>query len=157
MKTFQIDTGYHLSEMMIQDAVQDAFPDCAVDVQEVPSAEDLISALQEVVKVLESNPSSITDTVWVTGNSPETLLDRCKAVLEASKREGNKWGKITLREEHQIKIGGIVENPCREALVNLLDHYVALVNSGDAGNWNPEEELCVKAARKALSNSNSNA
>jgi hypothetical protein len=43
------------------------------------------NALREVVKVLESNSSSITDTVWVTGNAPETLLDHCKAALEAYK------------------------------------------------------------------------
>jgi len=38
----------------------------------------------------------------------------------------------------------------REALQKLLDHYTALVNSGDAGNWNPEAEPVVIAARVAL-------
>lgn len=36
------------------------------------------------------------------------------------------------------------------ALRGVLDHYTALVNSGDAGNWNPEEERVVVLARAAL-------
>lgn len=31
-----------------------------------------------------------------------------------------------------------------------LDRYVALANSGDAGNWNPEEEEHVIKLRRAL-------
>ena len=38
-------------------------------------------ALREVVAVFDSNPSSIVDTVWVTGNRPETLYDHCQAAL----------------------------------------------------------------------------
>ncbi|MFT0533994.1 hypothetical protein ACMHYJ_14370 [Castellaniella hirudinis] len=41
----------------------------------------LREAVQETVRVIESNPSSITDTIWVTGNKPETLLDRCLTAL----------------------------------------------------------------------------
>lgn len=37
-----------------------------------------------------------------------------------------------------------------EALRSLLDSYLALVNSGDCGNWNPESEREVIAARAAL-------
>ena len=37
-----------------------------------------------------------------------------------------------------------------EALNDLLNHYTNLVNCGDCGNWNPEEEKEVIAARKAL-------
>ena len=36
-------------------------------------------------------------------------------------------------------------------LRGILDRYVTLVDSGDAGNWNPEEEPQVIAARAALS------
>ncbi|VTU32165.1 hypothetical protein H4CHR_02956 [Variovorax sp. PBS-H4] len=36
------------------------------------------------------------------------------------------------------------------ALSALLDRYVALANSGDAGNWDPETEGAVKDARAAL-------
>jgi len=36
------------------------------------------------------------------------------------------------------------------ALEDLLEHYLSLANSGDAGFWNPEEEEQVINARKAL-------
>jgi hypothetical protein len=39
---------------------------------------------------------------------------------------------------------------CRKALEDLLYRYVTLVESGDAGNWNPEIETQVIAAREAL-------
>ena len=38
----------------------------------------------------------------------------------------------------------------REALVAMTKHYVRLVNSGDAGFWNPEDEDVVKQARAAI-------
>lgn len=38
----------------------------------------------------------------------------------------------------------------REALQNLLYSYLRLANSGDCGNWDPEEEKEVIAARAAL-------
>ena len=37
-----------------------------------------------------------------------------------------------------------------EAAEALLDHYVGLVNSGDAGFWDPEKEDEVIAIRAAL-------
>lgn len=36
------------------------------------------------------------------------------------------------------------------ALKVFVDEYVAMVNSGDCGFWNPEEEEKVRAARAAL-------
>lgn len=40
-----------------------------------------------------------------------------------------------------------------EAVKRILNHYVKLVNSGDAGNWNPEDESVVKSTRVTLTNS----
>lgn len=37
------------------------------------------------------------------------------------------------------------------ALTALLDRYTELVNCGDCGNWDPEKEVDVIAARAALS------
>lgn len=37
-----------------------------------------------------------------------------------------------------------------EALVRALHVYVGLANSGDCGNWNPEEETFVIFARAAI-------
>lgn len=36
------------------------------------------------------------------------------------------------------------------ALESLTKHYVELVKSGDAGNWNPETEHVIIQAREAL-------
>lgn len=38
----------------------------------------------------------------------------------------------------------------RAALTTMLNRYVDMVNSGDCGFWNPEDEDCVKQARAAL-------
>jgi hypothetical protein len=38
----------------------------------------------------------------------------------------------------------------QKALEDMTEHYVALINSGDAGNWNPEDEDVVKKARAAM-------
>ncbi len=38
----------------------------------------------------------------------------------------------------------------RETLARLLERYTQLVNCGDCGNWNPEKEDEVIAARAAL-------
>lgn len=37
-----------------------------------------------------------------------------------------------------------------EALTGLLEHYLSLANSGDAGFWDPEKEAQVIAARSAI-------
>lgn len=37
-----------------------------------------------------------------------------------------------------------------EALTEMLERYVSLVNSGDAGKWNPEDEPQVQQARAAI-------
>ncbi len=49
--------------------------------KQIDAAPDLLDALQEVVRVFDANPASITDTVWVTGGSPETLYDYCIAAI----------------------------------------------------------------------------
>ena len=38
-----------------------------------------------------------------------------------------------------------------EALEAMTKHYVDIVNCGDCGSWNPEDELEVKLARALLS------
>lgn len=56
---------------------------------------------------------------------------------------------IPIHTDEEVKT---LQNELRSALEGLLDHYVALVASGDAGFWNPEEEPQVIAARAALAN-----
>lgn len=43
----------------------------------------------------------------------------------------------------------------RQAAENFLNSYLALVNSGDCGNWDPETEAEVIALRQALAESRS--
>ncbi len=38
----------------------------------------------------------------------------------------------------------------REALVGMVETYTSLINSGDAGHWDPEKDEPVIAARSAL-------
>ncbi len=40
------------------------------------------------------------------------------------------------------------------ALAGMVERYTSLANSGDCGNWNPEEEPEVIAARAALAKAN---
>lgn len=42
------------------------------------------------------------------------------------------------------------------ALKTFVEEYVRLIESGDAGFWNPEEEAKVIAARAAISKANPN-
>lgn len=42
--------------------------------------EEMKAALLEVVKVFDSENKAIIDTVWVSGNSPETLRDFCSRI-----------------------------------------------------------------------------
>jgi len=48
------------------------------------SHQQLIDALQNVKKVLESDDPAIIDTVWVSGDQPETLLDHVVVAREAT-------------------------------------------------------------------------
>ncbi len=51
-------------------------------------------------------------------------------------------GAVAARDHHY--------DAMMRALEGMLDRYTALVNCGDCGNWNPEEEDEVIAARAAL-------
>ena len=52
----------------------------------IAAAPDLLEALKEVVRTLESDAVSICDTIWVSNGSPETLYDHCRAAI--AKAEG---------------------------------------------------------------------
>lgn len=66
---------------------------------------------------------------------------------------------------HHIHIDGYTCAPCEgkgyleaiekaeglaQALVGMVEMYVPLINSGDCGNWDPEEDEEVIDARQAL-------
>lgn len=85
---------------------------------------------------------------WFSGI--EATLDHWKdrsdeqyCIIEKDTAE--KFHKILSRHEAEQGEG------LREALVGMVDMYIDLVNSGDAGNWDPEKDKEVIAARLALS------
>ncbi|MBN3822319.1 hypothetical protein G3O00_01630 [Burkholderia sp. Ac-20384] len=70
--------------------------------------------------------------------------DRAKhaaAEIEASKRRVHEQEQAAIRDAAPAML---------EALENLLDRYVGLASSGDAGNWDFESEPQVIAARAAI-------
>ena len=64
------------------------------------------------------------------------------------------WKGRTEDEAYEIAHIIAASPETTEALEKLLDKYVTLVNSGDAGFWNPEEVPEVIAARAALLKAN---
>ena len=77
----EIIAGEGLRSSMIADCVRKR------NARLIAAAPDLLEALEEVVRVFDSNPSSICDTVWVTGDAPETLYDHCRAAIAKAKGE----------------------------------------------------------------------
>jgi hypothetical protein len=65
-------------------------------------------------------------------------------------RERNFWERDSMNAHAGANRLGDQRDDARRALQGLLDHYVGLVNSGDAGNWDPETEPVVIEARRCL-------
>ena len=47
----------------------------------ISAAPELLQALLEGCRVLETNMTAIVDTVWVSNGAPETLLDHFRAAI----------------------------------------------------------------------------
>jgi hypothetical protein len=69
--------------------------------------------------------------------------ERYEKLLADVNRESERYNGM-----HQIAVMEI--DRLRAALDGLLERYTGLVNSGDAGFWDPEGEPEVVAAREAL-------
>ncbi len=67
---------------------------------------------------------------------------RAQSIVDAG------WCAWTGEAKAAIEAAGVGE--LVEALVGLTDHYTQLVNCGDCGNWDPETEPQVIAARTAI-------
>lgn len=90
------------------------------------------------------------DAAETEGISPEAILKVFQAMLETTSamiKGGNKYGADADKAIEQMRRQ---RDAARTALTDLLNRYVELVNSGDCGNWDPELESSVMAARKAL-------
>lgn len=92
------------------------------------------------------------------GNCPTP--HRCRdmqARFDALERERDGWKEATEMANSAIEHYQAERDKAdayavtvAQALSNMVEHYVMLVNSGDAGNWNPEAEPVVVHARAAL-------
>jgi len=54
------------------------------------------------------------------------------------------------RNPFETEIQIETDNELLDALENLLDSHCSLINSGDCGNWNPEDDVYVILARAAI-------
>ena len=66
---------------------------------------------------------------------------------------GGSWALLDQNDPDTPRVAHLIaaSPDLEEALQAMLDRYLRLVNSGDAGDWDPEDEYCVIAARAALS------
>jgi hypothetical protein len=81
-----------------------------------------------------------------SGKAPMPLWDR----PEEDKHTQSLMGEVLGIPSNKNFPPKPIEDVLSLALTNLLNHYLSLANSGDAGNWNPEEEQVVIEAREAI-------
>ena len=79
---------------------------------------------------------------WCRQHHPET--EQVRESERTAKYEA-KWDRERQRQ-HLANSAG----PLLAALQNLLERYIALINCGDCGHWDPEQEAVVIAARAAI-------
>lgn len=79
----------------------------------------------------EAGPAAALDWYELDGNDN----------LEDSMVDSFSWDEIEVPDDNRALL---------DACKGMLDRYVGLVNSGDAGNWDPEVEPTVIACRAAI-------
>jgi hypothetical protein len=100
----------------------------------------------DYARQLERELAAVTQEREMFEAKRKLLLDAAReAALRAHKAEA----ELALAAPYAEGLSDIALER-GEALQALLDHYLSLVNSGDAGNWDPEAEEVVIAARAAL-------
>lgn len=110
---------------------------------------DPLAWLKEQVKLFNSlgEPSGFAEGLRYKACAAEIIFLREN--LERLEKESHQRGdKLVRSAEKIVKL--------KRALKDLTKHYVALVNSGDCGKWDPEEEPAVIAAREALKDDDKN-
>lgn len=109
----------------------------AADVQTIAALQDENARLKAEVNMLrEHNGRMLRNRYEETNQELRRRVADCEAELATLKADAD-------RREREAEA-------LRKASISFLDRYVALVNSGDCGNWNPEDEPQVQALRKAL-------
>lgn len=79
----------------------------------------------------------------------ESIIRKSFPVFELNEEDDRK-AVINALLKAQLKKDLEASSKTRTALQRLLHHYLSVVNSGDAGFWNPEEEDEVIMVRQAL-------
>ena len=82
--------------------------------------------------------------------SDKKEIEQLKQEIEKLKRQRD--DAYANRDLHQKLLQEKIEvtNELYEALEDFIEMYVRMINSGDCGNWNPEEDTEVITARAAL-------
>jgi hypothetical protein len=81
----------------------------------------------------------------VTEERKKQIAETCRAWV----------AEQTCTKAHQFTVGSCIaceRDELMKALQGMVDLYTTLINSGDAGNWDPESDKPVIAARAALAN-----
>ncbi len=118
--------------------------------EEEMTAKEIVQALNVVARVAEDSAYII----GVKNGAARGHTQGFNAKVDYSRSAIERRLKRTERERDGIdevsQKGWARVHDLEPALKNLLKRYVDLASSGDCGNWDPEEEEEVKAARKVL-------
>ncbi len=104
------------------------------------------------------NISQEAGTAQPEGEMNDKLVEAVASAIYDSHRFVKSWDHPdtvriwhdTVRTSAKAAIQAAGVGSLLEALVGLTDHYAQLVNCGDCGNWDPEKEPQVIAARAAI-------
>lgn len=108
---------------------------------------------------MSDSKTPLTDAVWNDPNTeemPAKLADLCRSLeqrLSETQTKAEFWERDSMNAHTGANRLGDQRDNAHRALQGLVDHYTRLVNSGDAGNWDPEQEPVLVAARTSLRDS----
>ena len=92
-------------------------------------------AEEDAAHIAASNPANVIAVLDVLAEAQREIAEQCRINGKGAERE---LALLT-------RVGEL-----ERALAHMVEHYISLADSGDAGFWNPEEEPEVKAARAVL-------
>lgn len=107
----------------------------------------------EVNDVALPRGSTVAESATVSPNQVSTLPWRVEpgAFVYVVDSRGDVVGIIDTDDQAELIVKCVNSYPALvEALTDMLDRYLSLVNCGDCGHWDPEAEPHVIAARVVL-------
>lgn len=112
---------------------------------------DLMTLTLERLAELERVANAKNPVSWLSVLELIAEIRRLQGEVERLSIDGPEGMKFSALEMARFWRDVTTENErLKEALEGLLKHYVDLVESGDAGFWDPEQEEPVKVARQVL-------